>query len=105
MKDRLGRFWDQQAIWSQATFGKDEDRGPIGAIKHLRKEADELLQDPSDLEEYADCIFLVFDACRRARFDYTDLVSKCFEKLEKNRARVWPKTAPDEPAEHDRRGE
>ena len=35
------QFWDQQAEWSRATFGSDTERGPLGPLKHLEKEAKE----------------------------------------------------------------
>ena len=31
-------FWNEQADWSEATFGTTADRGPIGPLKHLRKD-------------------------------------------------------------------
>ena len=93
-------FWDELGAWSQATFGKDEDRGPQGPLKHLKKEADECLENPGDLEEYADLVFLAFDACRRAGFTYWDLEEAIFNKLDKNKKRTWPKPTSDEPVEH-----
>jgi hypothetical protein len=96
-------FWMQQAAWSVATFGTSEERGPIGPLKHLAKEVQECIAKPTDLEEYADLLFLAFDATRRAGFTYDDLRDAAFRKLAKNKARVWPKpTAGDQPIEHDR---
>lgn len=55
------------------------------------------------LTELADCVFLVFDAARRAGFDYAQLVQACWDKLEVNKQRAWPApTYSDEPVEHDR---
>lgn len=92
-----------QAEWSQATFGADTERGPMGALKHLEKEAREC-QDavgtPELLEEMADCLLLLIDASRRARFSPTQLVEAALEKLEKNKRRTWPKPTSDEPVEH-----
>jgi hypothetical protein len=97
----MKEFWRQQAEWSQATFGLDNERGPVGALKHLAKEVQEAQADPTDLEEYADCLFLLFDATRRAGFTYNQLLLKAFEKLDKNRLRKWPKPSTnDEPIEH-----
>ena len=102
-------FWEEQAMWSQKTFGTDQERGPIGALKHLAKEVQETLECANDpqtprpkyLEEFADCIFLVFDACRRAGFSYDELLLSCWRKLAKNRRRQWQKPAKgDEPVEH-----
>jgi hypothetical protein len=45
-------FGPAQAEWSQATFGPDNERGPIGPLKHLAKEVAEVMQDPTDLMEF-----------------------------------------------------
>jgi hypothetical protein len=69
-------FWNAQAEWSQATFGTDAERGPIGALKHLRREADDLMMavEPSHrAEEVIDCLFLTFDAARRSGYTFNDV--------------------------------
>ena len=94
-------FWYALMEWSLMTFGSDEKRGPTGPLKHLAKEVEETLAAPNDLEEYADCVFLIFDAAWRAGFTYSELENKLWWKLEKNRARKWNTSAlPDEPVEH-----
>ena len=102
----LEEFWDHLSVWSQTTFGDDHVRGPQGPLKHLMKEIEkEVLPNPTDLEEYADLLFLVFDATRRAGFTYEQLCQAVTFKLAKNRARKWPKPTTDEPVEHIRDGE
>jgi hypothetical protein len=96
----LAEFWDAQAEWSQATFGTDRERGPIGALKHLVKEATECQSKPGDLFEYADCLFLVFDSCRLAGFTFEQLRVACNEKLKINKARTWPRSVDGQPCEH-----
>lgn len=96
----LSEFWDALSEWSQATFGSDQERGPQGPLKHLAKEVQEALENPLDAEEYVDCIFLVFDAARRAGFTYEQLRRFCNEKLKINKARKWGKPSPTEPVEH-----
>jgi hypothetical protein len=91
-------FWLQHTEWSNATFGAD--RGPIGALKHLEKEAREAQAKPTDHEEYADCMLLIVDASRRAGLTPESLMELCFKKLEKCKRRVWPKPNGDEPVEH-----
>ncbi len=96
-------FWEQQAEWSEATFGPTAERGPIGPLKHLAKEVQEVLKDPTDIMEFADCLFLVFDATRRAGFTFDQLRDAAFTKLEINKSRHWPKPSKgDEAVEHDR---
>lgn len=41
---QLGRLAHEHGEWSQATFGSDAERGPIGALKHLAKEANEAVE-------------------------------------------------------------
>lgn len=96
-------LWDvarDQAKWSQATFGKDQDRGPIGALKHLEHEAREAQAAPNDVSEYADCFLLVLDAARRAGFSVRDLLTAAIDKQEINESREWPKPTSDEPVFH-----
>jgi hypothetical protein len=100
MEGTLEHFWEKHAEWSQATFGSDETRGPIGALKHLQKEAGEALEHIDDLEEYADCMLLILDATRRAKFTYEQLIEAMWLKLGKNKQRMWPEPKPDEPVEH-----
>jgi hypothetical protein len=99
--DRTQEFWNAQAEWSQATFGADHERGPLGALKHLEKEAREAQADVTDLMEYADCLFLVFDAARRAGLTLDSLLDHAFVKLQVNKQRQWSRpTIADEPIEH-----
>ena len=98
-------FWLEQAKWSREVFGPDHVRGPVGPLKHLAKEVEECLRDPNDLEEYADLLFLLCDATRRAGFCPEELFTAAFAKLEKNKAREWPAFDPskvNEAVEHDR---
>jgi len=99
--DRVQQFWNAHSEWSQATFGRDGERGPLGALKHLAKEAVEAQADLGNFEEYADCLFLTFDAARRAGLTLDTLLDIAWQKLDKNKKRVWQKpTNPDEPIEH-----
>lgn len=112
-------FYYSLCEWSLGTFGSHDVRGPVGPLKHLVKEAGEAVEaakthslvailakkpdgfDEGALrEEIADCLFLVFDAAQRAGMTFADLTAECWKKLEKNRARTWPKPSSDEPVEH-----
>lgn len=93
-------LWDSQSEWSQATFGRDSERGPIGALKHLSKEAIEAAENPSDRSEFADCFLLLLDASRRAGIKLGDLVLEAKAKHKINKARTWPTPTLDEPVEH-----
>ena len=103
--ERSQLFWNQQSAWSQATFGPDSERGPVGPLKHLEKEAREAQAEmPGSTEqesEIVDCLFLVFDAARRAGITHDRLFRAAFEKLEINKRRKWEKPESDnEPVEH-----
>lgn len=53
---------------------------------HLRREVEELLADPTDPEEIADCLLLTAAVAIEAGVDLKDAVRR---KLEKNRMRTW----------------
>ncbi len=107
----LGDLATDQAAWSQATFGSDAERGPIGALKHLAKEAREAeiacvmnLGIGGDrgiiAEELADCLLLILDAARRSGLTPLQLIRAAQSKMAVNKARTWPKPTSDEPVEH-----
>ena len=100
--DPLGllRLAADQAQWSQATFGTDKERGPLGALRHLEEEAREAQAALTDRTEYADCLLLILDAARRAGMSACDLVAEASRKMTVNRARTWPKPVDDTPVEH-----
>lgn len=76
------KTWYQQHIaWSERTFGPASERGPEGPVDHLRKEVEELAQDPKDLEEVSDCIHLAVDAAWRGGHSYEDLEGAIYQKL------------------------
>lgn len=93
--------------WAQATFGSDQERGPIGPLKHLIKEVQETMEDPSNIVEWADCMIILFDGCRRAGHTFRDLVGAMRGKHQVNVTRKWPKadSGNPEPIEHVREEE
>lgn len=102
---------DDQSEWSQATFGTDAERGPIGAIKHLRLETDEAIEslranehrrnNDTD-EEFADMMLLLLDAARRYGLTPMELLRVSHRKLQVNKSRKWPKpTDAETPVEHE----
>lgn len=111
---------DDQAEWSQKTFGPDDVKGPLGALRHLEKETVEAQAEAvkvANLEprwsfdklqtELADCLILLLDANRRAGFTPLSLVKAAQAKMTVNKARQWPAYDPgrgDVPVEHVREG-
>ncbi len=95
-------LYEAHAEWAQKTFGSDAERGPIGPLKHLHKEVDEALADPTDKMEYVDCMFLVWDAARRAKVPLEDLIELGWRKLAILKTRTYAKPEKDEFTEHER---
>lgn len=89
-----------QSTWSQATFGTDAERGPLGALRHLEKESREAQDKPGDAEELADCFLLILDAARRSGIGPLQLIEAAQRKMDINRTRQWPKPVDDQPVEH-----
>jgi hypothetical protein len=113
---------EEQAEWSQATFGTDAERGAIGALKHLGKEAAEaedwamiregkhpsghavshlVAKSAGEVQiELADCLLLLLDANRRSGFSVLQLLKAARAKMKVNRTRTYPKPTSDVPSEH-----
>lgn len=87
----------EHAEWSQATFG---NVGPIGPLKHLRREVLEVIAKPHDLIEWADMQFLLWDAQRRAGITDKQITQAMIEKLAVNKQREWPEPKDGEPRLH-----
>lgn len=93
-------FWDQCTTWQQETLG---NRGSKGPLAHLAKEVVEIQNNPRDLEEYADAVFMIINALYNEGFTFWDLLQACWKKLEINKLRSWPKPSADnldKPIEH-----
>ena len=73
MKTEIQRFQDEQGVWSDAIFG--EQASPRGKLAHLEREIKELVEQPYDRMEYADCFILLLDAYRKTvtTLKYPDL--------------------------------
>jgi hypothetical protein len=73
-----------------------------GAIEHilkLKQEADEVIKEPNKLEEYADCLFALIAASKKAGFEYDELLRATFKKARINENREW-KLMPDGTHQH-----
>src|SRR5690242_9548239 len=91
------------AHWSEDTFGTVAEKGPIGPLRHLIKEAQEAIEATHDASEFVDCLFLTFDAARRAGHSYEDLIAAGWTKLAVLKQRSYARDTSDNPVEHDRR--
>lgn len=94
----------RQIDWSSTTFGP----GPRadGIVDHIRKELNEILDDPTDLFEWVDVMILALDgAWRDAGASPQEIIDALIAKQTKNEGRVWPDWRTAEPGkaiEHDR---
>ena len=64
------------------------------AVEHLIKlkhEADEAIENPQDIFEYADCILAIYAAAYKSGFTYEDISKACEEKFEILKTRNWAK--------------
>lgn len=128
--DEMTDLIKEQAEWSNATFGDEKQRGPVGPLKHMAKEVCcELLgcdplwfdqfvaglqprtyanaqQSITDIMEYADLLILLLDSSRRAGHSFIEVIRAGREKMQENMKREWPKFDPskvNEAVEHIRK--
>ena len=66
-------FITAQIQFSDATFGPGQRT--TGVLAHIRKELDEIREDPTDLVEWIDVVLLSLDGARRAGHAAFDLVT------------------------------
>ena len=89
---------DSITAWADSVFGKD--RKPESILQHLKKEIEELLEDPSSLEEYADVGILWLNAAKKAGYDVDDLYFAIVGKMWVNKCRKWGKMDENGVVEH-----
>lgn len=105
MKSLHTLFYDL-VLWSNHTFGNRWERGPVGPLNHLKKEAQEAIEHPEDISEFADLLILVFDAAWRAGHNYASLERAVNEKFALLQTRDYSGPADANGViEHDRTGE
>jgi hypothetical protein len=93
----------RQRAFSLRAFGPGART--LGVTDHIRKELDEIVANPGDIEEWIDVVMLAFDGAWRSGFEPWQIASALTAKLAKNEARTWPdwRTAdPNKAIEHDR---
>lgn len=73
--------------WANQTFGAD--RGPSLVLKHLVREAKDLLESPYDILAFADVIILLLNAAKEAGHNVEDLILGIQTKHKINLNREW----------------
>lgn len=95
----LSGYLKRQEEWSGRTFG--HGTRTIGIIQHIRKELEEILQNPHDLEEWIDVVILALDGYWRHGGDPKHIMFHLQAKQQINFSRHWPPPGPeDQPTEH-----
>ena len=95
LESYLTRQWE----WSARTFGPG--RRTMGILTHIRKELEEIVDNPTDLSEWIDVVILAMDGFWRHGGKPADLLPELLSKQRKNFARKWPENRPeDEAVEH-----
>jgi hypothetical protein len=73
----------------------------MGILDHIRKELGEILDDPSDLDEWIDVLILAMDGYWRAGGTPSGLMQRLRNKQQVNFTRQWPEpVSEDIPVEH-----
>ncbi len=96
---RMGRVIDapyisRQIMWSQNTFGPGQRNE--GIIDHIKKELEEIENDP-DGDEWKDIIILALDGFWRAGYSPQQIIDRVIEKQIENESRTWPDWREAEP--------
>ena len=63
-------------------------------MEKLKEEIKEVIENPDDISEYADCIIVLFSACGKRNIPYSELVKTIKEKFEINKNREWYEIKP-----------
>ena len=79
---------NRQRAFSRATFGPGQRTQ--GVLDHIRKELDEIAENPADLYEWIDVVLLALDGAWRAGYTPQQIVEAMEFKQHKNEFRDWP---------------
>ena len=80
-------YLDRQMVWSRETFGVG--KRTLGIVDHIRKELEEIIKDPCDVEEWCDVIILALDGAWRAGHSSKEIWESLRVKQIRNFDREW----------------
>ena len=100
LEDKVHALFIKHGQISQKLFGKDSERGPSAPAHHLVKEANELVDHPTDISEMADVFNLLMDVVRRSGHDIRELLNAVDKKLDVLPTRKWGKPDANGVIEH-----
>lgn len=93
------KFINLYEYWGELSYKIFPKAGTIEHIKKLKQEADELISNPDDIEEYADCLLCLIAGARKKRIDPNDLIEVAYKKAMINERREW-RELPDGTHQH-----
>lgn len=79
---------ERQRNFSLKTFGPGKREQ--GVVNHIRKELNEILEKPDDLEEWIDVVLLALDGAWRTGATSEEIAEMVRFKQSKNEKRNWP---------------
>lgn len=85
--DLIG-YISSQIEWSRLIFGGG--KRTLGITEHIKKEIEEVKEDPNHFEEWIDIVILALDGAWRAGATANQIVRRMEEKQQINIARKWP---------------
>jgi len=88
---KLNKFIDERNEFSLKTFGHPKEHNFKLPLNKLREELEELLKNPDDNLEWADCLICFLDAAWRKGYSFEDLLDFAIQKLDINKKRKWQK--------------
>lgn len=89
----IGNFDFTKHLWRQRTFSaRTFGPGPRteGVCDHIMKELNEILDNPTDLEEWIDVVILALDGAWRTGATPEQIIEALVVKQTKNEGRKWP---------------
>jgi len=75
----MKEIYDEMGKFSVEVF---HDATSIDHLRKMKIEADETIEEPNDIFEYADCMLALFAAAYKSGFTYDDVLNAGKEKLE-----------------------
>lgn len=90
-------FQNEFSEWAFETFkGQKID----GKLKHMKKEIDEIIENPDDIIEWADVMLLFLNASKQQGLDMDQILDACKEKFEIIKKREWQEPDEDGTIQH-----
>ncbi len=86
---KIRKFIKERNAFSSLAFGSPKVRNCLGPLHHLQEEVKELIDNPGDDMEWADCFLLLLDAAWRQGHSVEDLFDFAIKKLAINKKRKW----------------